>query len=46
MGLELVSIKESSQGCRGNGWRQRWRCLIIQVKYDEQRAGVPRLPDL
>lgn len=40
MGLELVSIKESSQGCRGNGWQEWWFCLIIQIGYDYHRAGV------
>lgn len=43
MELELVSIKESSQGWRGNGWQECWYCLIIQTKYDYQSAGVPRL---
>lgn len=34
MELELVSIKDSSEGCRGNG-QQEWRyCLIIQMGYD------------
>lgn len=41
MELELVSIKDSSEGCRGNG-QQEWRyCLIIQMGYDYHRAGAP-----
>lgn len=45
MELELVSIKESSQGCRGSG-RLECRCcrrhrLIIQMGYDYHSAGVP-----
>lgn len=42
MELELVSIKESSQGCRGNGRQEWWYCLIIQIGYDYHRAGVPQ----
>lgn len=42
MELELVSIKESSQGCRGNGRQECWYCLIIQIGYDYHSAGVPR----
>lgn len=45
MELELVSIKECSGGFSGNGWQQCWFCLIIQINDDQQRAGVPRLPD-
>lgn len=41
MELELVSIKESSQGCRGNGRQEWWYCLIIQIGYDYHGAGVP-----
>lgn len=44
MELELVSIKESSQGCRGSGRQERRRrrhCLIIQMGYDYHSAGVP-----
>lgn len=44
MELELVSIKESSQGCRGSGRqerRRRRRRLIIQMGYDYHSAGVP-----
>lgn len=44
MELELMSIKESSQGCSGNGWQECRSCLIIQINYDEQRAGVPQAP--
>lgn len=42
MELELVSIKESSQGCRGNGRQKWWYCRIIQIGYDYHRAGVPQ----
>lgn len=42
MELELVSIKDSSQGCRGNGQQEWWYCLIIQIGYDYHRAGVPQ----
>lgn len=41
MELELVSIKESSQGCRGSGRQERRRRLIIQMGYDYHSAGVP-----
>lgn len=43
MELELVSIKESSQGCRGSRRQERHRCrrLIIQMGYDYHSAGVP-----
>lgn len=42
MELELVSIKESSQGCRGNGRQDWWYCLIIQIGYDYHSARVPQ----
>lgn len=42
MELELVSIKDSSQGCRGNGRQEWWYCLIIQIRYDYQRAEDQR----
>lgn len=45
MELELVSIKESSQGCSGSGWQECCFCLIIQINDDHQRAGAPQLPD-
>lgn len=43
MELELVSIKESSQGCRGSRRQERHcrRRLIIQMGYDYHSAGVP-----
>lgn len=42
MELELVSIKDSSEGCRGNGQQELQYCLIIQMGYDYHRAGAPR----
>ena len=42
MELELVSIKDSSQGCRGNGQQEWWYCLIIQIVDDYHREGVPQ----
>lgn len=42
MELELVSIKGSSQGCRGKGRQEWWHCLIIQIGYDYHGAGVPQ----
>lgn len=41
MELELVSIKESSQGCRGSRQQERHHRLIIQMGYDYHSAGVP-----
>ena len=38
MELELVSIKDSSQGCRVNGQQEGWYRLIIQIGYDYHRA--------
>lgn len=43
MELELVSIKESSQGCSGNGWQECSFCPIIQINDDHRGAGVPQL---
>lgn len=43
MESELVSIKESSQGCRGNGWQQCCYCLIIQnmITREQESRGCP-----